>query len=369
MTKPSKNRTSLLLVGLIALGVLIGVAAGLLLGWVVWPVKYFDTSMADLHQDYKAEYAVLVGAAYLADGNLDHAQVRLEELDLPNTSQWIADLTDRFISEGRADGEIQALAALASAFKVDTPRMAAYLATPTYTPLPTSTPTDTPTATYTPSPTATPSPTDTPVPATDTLVPPTATDTPAPQPTDTPGPPTNTPTPRPTNTPRPPTATPTPTVPPVKWTITEQRLVRPGEDGQGCEYGNLQIRVTVLDAGGNQINGVWLYDGYSQQYMVTGNVDSPDWGPGETKYEYGIHGGGRLCIATGQGGECESDWTRSMPCYDSPPFEDIWAAGYCECCYPGITKEACQALYNDSGNTCVGFYGHYSWRVKFQRSW
>ncbi len=374
MTQTSKTRTPWLWVGLIALAVLIGVAGGVLIGWLVWPVEYVDTSLADLKLESKVEYAVLVGATYLADGNLDKAQARLEELDVPNPGQWIADLTDRYISEGRPDREIQGLAALASAFGVDTPRMAAYLATPTYTPLPTPVPTDTPTPTLTPSPTMTPSPTDTPPPATETPVPPTATDTPLPTntpgpPTNTPGPPTNTPQPRPTNTPQPPTSTPTPTTPPVKWTITEQRLVGPGQDSQGCTYGNLQIRVTVLDAGGNQINGVWVYDTYSQVYMVTGNVDSWDWGPGETKFEYGSHGGGKLCIATGQGGGCESDWTRDMPCFDVPPFEDVWAAGYCECCYPGITREACQALYNDSGNTCVGFYGHYSWRVKFQRSW
>ena len=27
----------------------------------------------------------------------------------------------------------------------------------------------------------------------------------------------------------------------------------PGQDSQGCDYGNLQIRVTVIDAGGNVI--------------------------------------------------------------------------------------------------------------------
>ena len=123
----------------------------------------------------------------------------------------------------------------------------------------------------------------------------------------------------------------------------------------------------MLNAGGNQIPGIWVHDQFSGQYQLTGNVGSPDWGPGETKFEYGIHGGGSLCIADGQGGGCITSWTRGLPCYDPPPFEDMWAAGYCECCQPGISKDACQQLYN-SGGSCMN-WGHYSWRVVYRRNW
>jgi hypothetical protein len=142
--------------------------------------------------------------------------------------------------------------------------------------------------------------------------------------------------------------------------------VGPGEDAQACEHGNLQIRVTVVDAGGSQMGGIWLYDKYSQQYQVTGNVNSPDFGPGETKFEYGIGGGGSLCVSNGQGGPCVSDFTRDMPCYNAPPFEDMWASGYCECCEVGISRERCQELYN-TGAQCMQQPRHYSWRVVFKR--
>ncbi|MGD8626329.1 MAG: hypothetical protein PVJ34_17455, partial [Anaerolineae bacterium] len=167
--------------------------------------------------------------------------------------------------------------------------------------------------------------------------------------------------------PPPPTNTPKPTNPPAPRWSANVWLVGPGQDGQGCDYGNLQVRVTVVDAGNNQIGGVWIHDRYSNQYQVTGNVASPDWGPGETKFEYGIGGGGSLCVAEGQGGACLSDYTRDMPCYNPPPFEDMWAAGYCECCETGITKERCQDLYN-AGVSCMN-WGHYSWRVVFKRNW
>jgi hypothetical protein len=185
-------------------------------------------------------------------------------------------------------------------------------------------------------------------------VPPTAT----PQPT-TPPQPTN---PPPTNPPPPPTNTPKPPAP-AGWTWTA-RLVGPGEDSQGCEYGNLQIRVTVIDANGSQLGGVWVYDKYSGQYQVTGNVDSVDYGPGETKFDYGIGGGGSLCIADGDGGSCVSEFTRDMPCYERPSVQDLYAAGYCNCCEAGASLERCEQLI--AQGSCMG-KGHYSWRVVFQR--
>lgn len=369
MSQQSRNRSGLSLALLVILGLTAGLGIGLVIGWVLLPVEYVDTTIADLHVDYQEEYILLVGSAYAQDHDLEKAQARLNQLEAANISQWLASLADRYIAEGRDEADIRAVVELAHAYDVDSPQMAAYLATPTpqptNTPIPTPTPlpTDTPTATpVPPTDTAIP-PTDTPAPATDTPVPPTNT---APPPTNTPAPPTDTPKPKPTNTPPPPTNTPKP--PAATWSIIEARLVGPGQDAQTCESGNLQIRVTVLDANNGQIGGVWLHDFYSGQYQVTGNVNSPDWGPGETKFEYGIGGGGKICIANGEGGACSTDYSRDMPCYYKPPFEDLWAAGYCECCEVGISQERCRELY-DSGAQCMEQARHYSWRLVFKRSW
>jgi hypothetical protein len=374
MREPGRNRTVLIVVVLVVLGLTAGAALGLLLGWVVFPVRFVDTSIADLRVDYKEEFILLVGSAYALDHDLEKAQARLDQLGAPNVKLWISEVADRYISEGRDEADVQAVVELAHGLGVASPKMMAYLASPT--PVPTETPVPTPT----PSPPPTPLPTDTPVPATDTATPepatdtPTSTNTPEPQPTATSVPPTNTAKPQPTKTAKPqPTNTPKPTSPPVaKWSWNAQ-LVGPMQDGQGCEYGNLQIRVKVVDANNGQMGGVWVYDKYSQQYQVTGNVDSPDWGPGETKFEYGIHGGGSLCIANGQGGTCVSDFTRDLPCYDPPPFEDVWAAGYCNCCggEAATNKDVCRQIYDahSEANKCVGWWSHYSWRVVFKRSW
>jgi hypothetical protein len=127
----------------------------------------------------------------------------------------------------------------------------------------------------------------------------------------------------------------------------------------------LQIRVTVLDGKGSQMGGIWVYDKYSQQYQVTGNV--PDLGPGETKFEYGIGGGGSLCLASGEGGPCITDFTRDMPTYFLPPVEDMFAAGYCNCCEPGATLERCRQLISEHSCFKTGAE-HLSWRVVFKRS-
>jgi hypothetical protein len=357
------NRWTILLIAV--LGFFVSVACGLLLGWFVWPASRLDADVANLRADLKEQYIVLVASGYVQDDDLEEAKSRLAQLEAPNVNQWVADLAERYIAEGLDQDDIQALVVLSHALGVDSRAMSAYLVTPT------PVPTDTPVPSPTPTPTTTPLPTSTPIPPTDTATPIPPTDTPAPsstpvpEPTATSIPPTSTPKPKPTNTRKPPTPTNTPEPAAPLWAYNAW-LVGPGHDAQTCEAGNLQIRVMVLDAGGSQLPGMWVYDYYSKQFQVTGNVDSPDWGPGETKFEYGGFGGGRLCIAEGEGGACVSDYTRDMPVYEPPPFEDMWAAGYCECCEIGMTRERCQALY-DAREWCMA-WRHYSWRIEFRRS-
>ncbi len=387
MSQPRKSRTLLTVSLLVILGLTAGLGLGLLLGWVILPVEFVDTTFSDLGVDHQENFILLVASAYTCDGDLAKAQARLDKLDAANINAWIQNLVDDYIIEERDEADIRALVELARGLGATTSRMATYLATPTppptNTPLPTPIPTSTPTSlpTDTPNPptdtpvpptdTPLPQPTDSPVPPTDTSVPPT--DTPVPPtntaipPTNTAIPPTNTPKPQPTNTPQPPPPTNTSQPPVAQWTWTAW-LVGPGQDAQTCESGNLQIRATIVDANNNQIGGVWLHDYYSGQYQVTGNVTSPDWGPGETKFEYGVGGGGKICVASGEGGGCVSDYSRDMPCYYAPPFDDLWASGYCNCCEPGISQERCRELYN-TGAQCMVQARHYSWRLVFKRSW
>ncbi|MGD8598839.1 MAG: hypothetical protein PVJ26_17600, partial [Anaerolineae bacterium] len=351
---------------LLAISLGIGLAAGFL---VTRGTTGAGADIATLDVSAKEHYILLVGTAYTRDGDLERAQTQLAQLDAPNVQQWIVSLADRYIAEGQDPTDIRALVTLAQALDATSPQMSAWLAaaaspTPTTlppTPLPTSTtaPTATPVPTTSLSPTesAVIPPTGTPLPpptATATSIPPTMTPVPP-----TAAPPTATARPQPSNTPPPPTEPPAPT-----WTWTA-RLVGPGQEGQECDGGGKKlIRVTVLDAADNQIPGVWVYENYTGLYQVTGHkAGDPYWGPGEV--EFSALDGGRVCIATGEGGSCDSDLTRDLPCHDTPPIDDLYAAGYCDCCEAGITKERCQELV-ESGS-CLGA-GWYYWRVEFQRS-
>jgi hypothetical protein len=336
----------------------VGLGVGLLVTYVTRPPGGIDDAFANLGTEAKEEYAVLVAASYAHDLDLVRAQTQLERLELPNIEIWIAHLADRFLAEQPDTTDTRALVELAAGLGVTSRPVLAYLATltprATDTPLPTPTPipTSTPTATLIP-------PTEEP-----TAVPPTA--TPPSLPTDTPQPaPSDTPVPAPTNASRPqPSATPRPTnTPAAQWSWTA-RLVGPGQEGQSCAEGHKLIRVTVLDAAGQQIPGVWVHEKYTGWYQVTGHKgDDPYWGAGEV--ELSNLDGGQVCIARSDGGACESEFTRNLPCHDPPPFEDLWAAGYCECLEGGITKERCQESY-DSGRWRP--ISHYAWRVEFKRS-
>jgi hypothetical protein len=119
-------------------GVATGLALGLTLTWVVWPVQYYDTDPVDLRPEHKEGYIVLVGAAYAIDGDLARAEARLAKLEEKDIGSVVAGLAERYLREGQYVEETRGLAKLADALDVSTSAMLVYIATPT--PLPTFTP-------------------------------------------------------------------------------------------------------------------------------------------------------------------------------------------------------------------------------------
>jgi len=63
--------------------VIIGIAGGLLYGWVLNPVKYVDTTPDTLRIDYKTDYVLMVAETYHADKDIDLAVRRLSILGEP----------------------------------------------------------------------------------------------------------------------------------------------------------------------------------------------------------------------------------------------------------------------------------------------
>ena len=61
----------------ILLGVVLGIAGGLVYGWVVQPVRLVETSPSALRTDFQDDYVALIAAAYAATGDLPRARARL----------------------------------------------------------------------------------------------------------------------------------------------------------------------------------------------------------------------------------------------------------------------------------------------------
>jgi hypothetical protein len=127
--------------------VIMGIGLGLIYAWVVSPAEFVDTHPSSLRADYKDQYRAMIASAYIATGDIQRAQARLNLLG-DDDPAMLAAQAQRFMAEGGSQAEAQALAELASALG-QAP-----------TPLPTE-PDDTLTPTATVTPTKSPQPTET----------------------------------------------------------------------------------------------------------------------------------------------------------------------------------------------------------------
>jgi len=141
----------------VLLGLVLGIGAGLVYGWVLQPVRLVATAPSSLRADFQDDYMALIAAAYVATGDLLQAQARLALLPGASDADQLAALAQAWLAAGRPAPEVQALAALAAA-------VGGGPASPTSGPPPTAqpaTPRPSPTLT-TPRPRPTPLPTATP---------------------------------------------------------------------------------------------------------------------------------------------------------------------------------------------------------------
>ncbi len=164
-------------------GLLLGLGVGLLLAWVVFPVRYTETSPDTLRPDFKEAYRALIARAYAYDHNLPRARARLRLLGEAHPAEALAAQAQRALAAGRPPAEVHALGALAAALgqapappPTASPPVAAVTASVTAPPAatPTPAPTASPAGGATPSqapsgfptlpPTPTPLPTRTPQP-------------------------------------------------------------------------------------------------------------------------------------------------------------------------------------------------------------
>lgn len=100
--------------GPILLGLVVGLAVGLLYGWVLQPAGGRETAPSSLRSDFQEEYVALIAGAYAADGNLPRARARLALLPGAEASDHVAALAQARLAAGRPESDVRALALLAA---------------------------------------------------------------------------------------------------------------------------------------------------------------------------------------------------------------------------------------------------------------
>lgn len=102
------------LVGFI-IAIVVGIAAGLIYGWVINPAGVKNTSLKSLRNDYKADYVLMVAECYASDGDLAGAVERLKAI---STSDAVSVVQQGLITAqqlGYSNLELQYMAELEKA--------------------------------------------------------------------------------------------------------------------------------------------------------------------------------------------------------------------------------------------------------------
>ena len=71
------------------IGLLLGTAVGLYLGWFAYPVEWVDVLPAELSEEDQIDYLALIAATYAAEQNLLNAQQRLAQLGRDEWRPWV----------------------------------------------------------------------------------------------------------------------------------------------------------------------------------------------------------------------------------------------------------------------------------------
>lgn len=101
-------------------GIIIGIAAGLIITWLLFPVVYQDTSPASLSPAYKEIYRSTIAQVYAATGNLERAASRLALLEDEDVIYALGAQAQRALADGQ-EKEARALALLASEIQAAIP--------------------------------------------------------------------------------------------------------------------------------------------------------------------------------------------------------------------------------------------------------
>lgn len=109
MTKPPERRPPLYLVTGLGVGLILGLVLN-----IVSPAARSNLGPANLAEDYKSEYRLMVALAYASSGNLGRAQARLAWLHDPDPLRVLASQAQLALVSSGTQREARALASLAA---------------------------------------------------------------------------------------------------------------------------------------------------------------------------------------------------------------------------------------------------------------
>jgi hypothetical protein len=95
-------------------GSILGLVLGLLISWVLIPVRYIDTNPASLADSYKDDYRRAVALSYQSNRDLGRARERLLLLNQDGATQILAAQAQRMLAENQSPQEARAIAVLAA---------------------------------------------------------------------------------------------------------------------------------------------------------------------------------------------------------------------------------------------------------------
>jgi hypothetical protein len=103
-------------------GLLIGVAIGLLYGWVIQPSEPGETSPPSLQDPYRADIVLMVAEVFAAEDDVELARQRMTALGLEPNANNIANALNYAKAHDFSDQDIELLSNLAVHFNVSTPQ-------------------------------------------------------------------------------------------------------------------------------------------------------------------------------------------------------------------------------------------------------
>jgi hypothetical protein len=99
------------------ISILIGIALGLVYGWVINPVEFVDTTPDTLRADYRVDYVLMVAEAYQADGDPSVAARRLAVLSSQAPGEVASGAADLARQYGFSNSDIELIQKLTTAMQ------------------------------------------------------------------------------------------------------------------------------------------------------------------------------------------------------------------------------------------------------------